>query len=168
MSPGGSALICLPTRHVMLYEILSNLLRNIGFETGKVSAQPGIKHFKPQTFQRHIRCAGFSDYKVIPVYGWPILIFKTITCWTRVFLHLAIKEIQRFSIKKKKKRIQLYKSRKVDTAINFIEREKIIQREIKNQSIIDKLFLLVVKILIRIDKLTGKQPVVEFIVLLKK
>jgi ubiquinone/menaquinone biosynthesis C-methylase UbiE len=169
MAPGGTALICVPTRYVKLYEVLSEIFRRLGFvDAGRVSAQPGIKHFDQEFFKTYVKVSGFCDFKIIPIYGWPILIFKTMTCWNRVFLNFIISAIQKFSNRKQKKRVNLYKRRKVDRVSSYAEWEKIVKTEEQSMSIFDKIFIQITKILMEFDNLTGKRPIVEFIVFLKK
>jgi len=90
------------------------------------------------------------------------------TCWNRVFLNFIISAIQKFSNRKQKKRVNLYKRRKVDRVSSYAEWEKIVKTEEQSMSIFDKIFIQITKILMEFDNLTGKRPIVEFIVFLKK
>lgn len=171
LRPGAVAVLCLPTKWVVVYDVLSDLLRRVGINIGQVSAQPGIKYYDPATLQDLAKETSFEPGQIIPVYGWPVLLLKTVLSWYRVALHLLARLARRLSQGRVDHTIPLYTPRKVTSARCHQEWQEILRDELAACSSVGHAYLvlvMLVKLASKLDNLTGSRPIVEYITLLVK
>jgi ubiquinone/menaquinone biosynthesis C-methylase UbiE len=168
LRPGGVALLCVPTRWVMAYDLLADMLRGTGINLGRVSAQPGIVHYSPPTLQKLALEADFMQTEITPVYGWAVWLLKAILSWYLTLLHLAARGVRKLSGGKVDKVVPLYVSRRVTMARSYEEWQQILQGELGTRSRISEFCLALVQVATRLDRLTGCKPIVEYIALLVK
>jgi ubiquinone/menaquinone biosynthesis C-methylase UbiE len=169
LRPGGMAVLCLPTKWVVVYDVLSDLLRRAGINIGQVSAQPGISYYDPATMQDLAKKTSFATAQIIPVYGWPVLLLKAVSSWYRVVLHMLARLIRKLSKGKVGKNAPpLYVSRRVASARSYQEWQETLGKELATCSSIGQTYLLLVEFAGKLDNFIGSRPIVEYIMLLSK
>lgn len=169
LKPGGVAVLCLPTKWVVVYDFLSDMLRGVGINIGQVSAQPGIKYYDPATLQNLAKETSFTTVQVISVYGCSVLLLKAGLSWCRVVLHMLTRLIRKLAKGKGGEDVfPLYISRRVTSARSYQEWQEILGKELATCSSIGQIYLLFVKLTSKLDDLMGAKPIVEYIALLSK
>ncbi len=165
---GGKVVLCLPTKHVRVYDVVSDWLRARGISIGQVSAQPGIRYHNPLEMKGLAQASNLVTSRTVSVYGWPLLLLKLLISWYRVFSHLFTRFIKKLSggrlIAQAK---PLYIDREVGSARNYREWKEILERN-RKLSLLAHTYLRLVKVLSRLDDLAGSVPAVEYITILVK
>ena len=168
LKPEGTAVLCLPAHWVILYDFPADVLRRLGLSIGHVSAQEGIHHYSGSLLSKIARETGFTDISIRSIYGWPLLLLKTLTSWYRLTVHLLSIVCRKTSRGILTFNAPLYLDRRVGSAQNLEELSAIHQQEMFNLTGWKRLYLLVIKYISRIDDWFGNRPVVEYILILHK
>lgn len=168
LKPGGESIIFLPTKWVGAYEWLPELFKMFGVKIELVSAQPGIRHYNPMTILQLAKAVNFTQCRIVPIYGWGILLARLIQLWYRLTIHLSFRILHILPVLKAKNPPPLYISRKVGQAKKVSDWEKLFHSECINHSKQTRLYGAIVKAAMGIDRYTGVKPVVEYILLATK
>lgn len=170
LKPEGKAVICLPAKWILIYELFPKLLRHLGINPGKVSAQDGIKHYSPIQLSKLAKRANLTTMQIVSIYGWAILVLKTISIWYRILLHLITKALSRiFKTRNTRMAVApLYVPRKVLHAKNYEEWQEIIHHELTTRSYIKRVYVALVEFANYLDSLTGFKPIAEYIAVFSK